>query len=194
MSIFSAGVMLFFIMDPLGNIPLFISALKGVPPARHKKIILRELIISYIILVGFLFLGQYFLEFLGLRTESVSVGGGIVLFLIAIRMIFPPEKHHSSDHEDEEPFIVPLAIPAVAGPSTLAALILLGNQYPDGMLHWFLALTVAWLLSSVILLGAPFLYSLLKKRGLIAIERLMGMILVSLAIQMFLDGIKQYLD
>ena len=132
---------------------------------------------------------------MGLRTESISVGGGIVLFLIAIKMIFPsPAALRPSNDPDEEPFIVPLAIPSVAGPSTLATLVLLAKTQPGHMLAWFSALTGAWVISSAILLASPAIFKILKKRGLIAVERLMGMILVSLSVQLFLDGVAQYLD
>ena len=195
MSTMSAAITLFLIMDPLGNVPIFLNALERVDPARQKTVLIRELLIAYVILCFFLFFGGYLLTLMGLRTESISVGGGIVLFLIAIKMIFPsPANLRPANNPDEEPFIVPLAIPSVAGPSTMASLVIMAKTQPGQMLGWFTALTGAWVVSSMILLASPFIFKILKKRGLIAVERLMGMILVALSVQLFLDGISQYLS
>lgn len=194
MSTMSAAITLFLIMDPLGNIPIFLNALERVDPKRQKTVLIRELLIAYVILCFFLFFGGYLLSLMGLRTESISVGGGIVLFLIAIKMIFPSTANiRPANNPDEEPFIVPLAIPSVAGPSTMASLVIMAKTQPGHMMGWFGALTGAWFASSLILLASPIIFKVLKKRGLIAVERLMGMILVSLSVQLFLDGIAQYL-
>jgi len=193
MTTVSAMVTLFLVMDPLGNIPYFLSALKPVPVKRHPKIMFRELTIALIVLFCFMFLGQHFLELLHLKQESISIAGGIILFLIAIRMIFPTKKSPEADQLDGEPFIVPLAIPGVAGPSSLATVLLLVKSEPDRLLDWAAALSGAWLMTSIILMASPLCFKLLKKRGLIAMERLMGMILVALSVQMFLDGIGTYL-
>ena len=195
MSTMSAAITLFLIMDPLGNVPIFLNALERVEPERQRTVLIRELLIAYVILCFFLFFGGYLLTLMGLRTESISVGGGIVLFLIAIKMIFPSNANIRPTHNpDEEPFIVPLAIPSVAGPSTMASLVIMAKTQPGQMLGWFTALTGAWIVSSMILLSSPFIFRVLKKRGLIAVERLMGMILVSLSVQLFLDGVSQYLS
>lgn len=195
MEIWSSAVMLFLIMDPLGNLPVFISILKKVSPERRKKILLRELVIALLIMLIFLFAGQTILNAMGLEQSSVSIAGGIILLIIAIRMIFPPGRGISSDEEEdnEEPFIVPLAIPLVAGPSLMAAVILLSNHSNGHYIGATIALIGAWLASSIILMCSETLMKLLGKRGLIALERLMGMILVMISVQMFLDGVMQYL-
>lgn len=192
--IFSAAAILFLVMDPLGNIPLFLSLLKEYPQKRRQRIILRELLIALGILLIFLFFGQNLLDFLRLQQESVSIAGGIVLFLIAIRMIFPSRHGVMGARLEGEPFIVPLAIPLIAGPSALATLILLVRNDPEGMMHWLLALLAAWLVTAIILLSATFFYRILRKRGLAAIERLMGMLLIMISVQMLLDGIRTYLQ
>jgi multiple antibiotic resistance protein len=194
MDTFSATVMLFLIMDPLGNVPTFLSVLKDIAPRRRRVIIIRELLFALVILLLFLFLGQYLLDFLKLKQESISIAGGIVLFLIALKMIFPSEGGVVGTTPEGEPFIVPLAIPLVAGPSTLAALLLLVRSQPGRMRDWFVAMVVAWALSSVILLSSNLFHRLLKERGIIAMERLMGMLLVTVSVQMFLDGIAKYLS
>ncbi|NMH60231.1 YhgN family NAAT transporter [Alteromonas ponticola] len=192
MDTWSAAVMLFLIMDPLGNLPVFMSVLKTIEPKRQRFILARELLIALGILFIFLFSGQAVLDFLNVQQETVSIAGGIILFLIAIKMIFPTSGNAAGLPVGEEPFIVPLAIPMIAGPSTMAALILLANQNPDRMMDWTIALGAAWLVSAIILLFSGLFHKLLGERGLIAMERLMGMILVMIAIQMLLDGVSGY--
>jgi len=179
-------------MDPLGNIPLFLSALKGVEPERRRRILVREILIAYIVLLAFLFAGKYLLRLPSLQEETISIAGGIVLFLIALRMVFP-RPDAAADTLEGEPFIVPLAIPLVAGPSTLASLLLLQQSSPNSTLQLFLALTMAWIVTAAILLSSTILYRLLKERGLIAVERLMGMLLVMLAVQMFINGLAKFM-
>lgn len=191
--VFSAAVTLFLIMDPLGNIPVFLSALQNVEPKRRTFVIIRETVIALVVMILFLFVGQYLLDFLGLKQESISIAGGIILFLIALKMIFPHEKNESENKAEEEPFIVPLAIPLIAGPSLLATLLLFVRSEPTRMFDWLIALLIAWGISSLILLASPFVQKVLKERGLIAVERLMGMILVALSVQMFLNGVAEYL-
>jgi MarC family membrane protein len=179
-------------MDPIGNIPFFLSALSPVDPARQHKVAARELLIAYAVMVVFLFAGQSLLQLLQISESALTMAGGVVLFLIALRMVFP--SHDKSMHEDVagEPFIVPLAIPYVAGPSVLATELLLMSRQPDRWLDWWLALTVAWLITAVMVLLAGKLRNLLGQRGLIALERLMGMILVAIAVQMLLTGIDKH--
>ncbi|NMP16253.1 YhgN family NAAT transporter [Thalassotalea sp. Y01] len=193
MEMLTAAVTLFLIMDPLGNLPIFISVLKGIDSKRQRIILIRELIIALGIMLLFLFAGQKILDFLHLRQESVSIAGGIILFLIAIKMIFPSHGSISGLPEGEEPFLVPLAVPMMAGPSILAALILMANQDPNRMTDWTLALIIAWSVSAVILFFSSAFQRILGNRGLTAMERLMGMILVMIAVQMLLDGIANYL-
>jgi multiple antibiotic resistance protein len=192
MSTLSAGILLFLIMDPLGNIPLFLSLLKNVAPERRRLVLIRELVIALVVLFIFLFSGKYLLSALQLKAESVSIAGGIVLFLIGIRMIFPSRDGVFGGDVDAEPFIVPMAIPAVAGPSTMAAVMLLANGNPGRTVDWSIALFLAWLATSILLVSSTYLYRWLGHSVLVALERLMGMLLVALSVQMFLDGIVAY--
>jgi len=185
----SAAVLLFFVMDPIGNIPLFLAALQPVAPARRLRVVARELLIAYALLVGFLFAGRPLLSQLGISEPALTIAGGIVLFLIAIRMVFPSAHGTLLEASEGEPFIVPLAIPYVAGPSALATVLLLASQAPERRADWFVAITVAWGASAAILLSGSRLAILLGTRGLTAIERLMGMVLVASAVQMVLDGV-----
>ncbi len=194
MDFVSAALLLFLTMDPLGNIPLFLSVLESVPERRRLRVVTRELILALLIMVLFLFLGQPVLNALKLSPESISIAGGIILFLIALKMVFPVPRSASVEETIEgEPLLVPLAVPLVAGPSTLAILMLLVSREPGQQINWLLALLAAWLVSAVILLAATKLHKLLGKRGLVAMERLMGLVLVALAVQMFLDGLANYL-
>lgn len=194
MTILSAALLLFLILDPLGNIPVFLSVLRPLPPQRQRIVLLREMVIALVVLMGFLWGGKYFLEWMHLRQESVQIAGGIVLFLIGIRMIFPRPEGLMGEIPGGEPFIVPLAIPLVAGPSGMAAVMLMGSNEPERLLGWSLALGIAWLGTAVILFSATLVYKWLGMRALTAIERLMGMLLVAISVQMLLDGIGTYLE
>ena len=194
MYLFSAIVTLFLVMDPLGNIPVFLSILKTVPSERRRAVLLREIGIAYVVLLGFFLLGDYLLQFLGLEQEAVSIAGGIVLFLIALRMIFPGEGGRAGDPLEGEPFVVPLAIPLIAGPSTLATLLLLQRSAASARGELLLALTIAWAVSGILLLSSTFLHRILRERGLIAMERLMGMLLVMVSVQMLINGVRPFLE
>ena len=193
MTVLSAALLLFLILDPLGNIPVFLSVLKPLPPKRQRVVLARELLIALAVLMGFLWGGKYALELMHLRQESVQIAGGIVLFLIGIRMIFPRPEGLMGELPGGEPFIVPLAIPLVAGPSGMAAVMLMGSNEPGRLWDWSLALMVAWGATAAILFSATLLYKWLGRSALIALERLMGMLLVAISVQMFLDGIGTYL-
>lgn len=188
-TLLSAFITLVLVMDPLGNVPIFLSVLKDIEGRRRQWVILRELLIALVVLLLFLFGGSAVLDAMGLRQESISIGGAIILFLIAIRMIFPSPYGLLGDVPDGEPFIVPLAIPAVAGPSSLAIAMLMVNTDPARMLDWTLALIGAWAVAALILMASPLLLKALGHRGLTAMERLMGMILVIIAVQMFFEGV-----
>ena len=188
----AVAVTLFFVMDPLGNIPVFNSILARFTTKQRSLIVARELFFALIILLAFLFAGTAILEFLGLSQPSLSIAGGVLLFIIALRMIFPrPATEEPDSHED--PFIVPLAMPMVAGPSTIAILLLLSSSQPDRIWDWCAALVIAWACTTVLLTTSPFLLRILGRRGLRALERLMGMLLVLLATQMLLNGVEAFI-
>ncbi len=180
---------LFLLMDPVGNIPLFISILKDLPPGRQFKIILRELIIALGIMVSFNYIGNALLSALHVSQYSLLISGGVILFLLSLKMIFPSDREAAFSSDDKEPFIVPLAIPLIAGPSTLAAIILYSKQQGGSSLF---AIICAWAISTLILLSSTFLYKALGKKGILACERLMGLILTMVSIEMFLEGVTAY--
>ena len=191
MTLASAIVLIFLVIDPFGNVPFFVSALDKVAPERRRLVVIRELLIAYVVMVVFLFFGDPLLRILGISNPALTIAGGVILFLIALRMVFPIRGREAEDIEGE-PLIVPLAIPYVAGPSVLAMELLLMSDEPGQWPTWLLAITVAWAASSVIVVFGSQIVERLGRRGLIAIERLMGMILVAIAIQMFLTGADIY--
>jgi multiple antibiotic resistance protein len=192
MTVISAALLLFLVMDPLGNIPFFLSALQAVDPGRHTRVVVRELLIAYAVMVVFLFAGQQLLRVMHISEPALTIAGGVILFLIAMRMVFPSHERPLHEEVEGEPFVVPLAIPYVAGPSVLAAESLLMSREPERWGEWLAALTLAWLAVAAILMAGSRLRTVLGRRGLIALERLMGLVLVALAVQMFLSGIETF--
>ncbi len=191
MTVFSAIFLLFLIMDPIGNVPLFLSTLKNVPIERRRKIIIRELFIALLVLLFFMFIGKYILQLLQIAQSSLGIAGGIMLFIIAIKMIFPGRRNLFNHSDNMEPLVVPLAVPLLAGPSAIAAVILLMAQEPSRWLEWMVALVVAWLVAGIILVSSETLGRRLGVRALLAIERLMGILLMLVSVDMILDGVKQ---
>jgi multiple antibiotic resistance protein len=193
MNIYTAAITLLLVMDPFGNIPLFLSLLDDVDPRRRRTVIIREMGIALAVLSVFLFFGKYILAGLNISEPALSISGGIILFLIAIKMIFPKKNVSDELPRETEPIIVPLAVPLIAGPSSMSMVILLSTQHPKMILSWLIALIAAWSVSLVILILSEFLRRLLGIRIIKAIERLMGMILTTMAVQMLLSGIKKFL-
>ncbi|UJF19728.1 YhgN family NAAT transporter [Vibrio sp. SS-MA-C1-2] len=196
MDILSAAVTLFLIMDPMGNLPIFSSVLRHLPKKRRRIVLIRELLIALVIMLVFLYGGEAILSFLGLQQEAILLSGAIILFIISLKMIFP-----SGDSEGggfggaagEEPLIVPLAMPMLAGPSIIATLILFAHQDTTRMGDWTIAVVLAWGASAVILSLGEFFEKLVGEKGLTALERLMGMVLLMISIQMFLNAIESYI-
>lgn len=190
--LFSAAVVLLLVVDPFGNVPLVVSALATVAPERRLKVVLRECLFAYAILVVFMLGGKAFLALLQLSPTSLSIAGGIVLFLIALRMVFPRPEGVFGQPAGGEPFLVPLAIPAIAGPSALATVMLLASRDPARLPVWVLALTIAMGLTTCVLAAADRVQRWLGQRAVIALERLMGLVLTALAVQMLLTGVKDF--
>jgi multiple antibiotic resistance protein len=193
MTILSAVITLILVMDPFGGIPIFLSLLQHSPARRRRMIILREMAIALGILMLFLFFGKFILSGLHISEPALNISGGIILFLIALRMIFPRPQPEEDLGRVEEPIVVPLAVPLIAGPSTLATVILLATRHPEAILNWLAALLIAWSAALLILLFADLLSKLLGTRVIQAIERLMGMILTTMAVQMLLTGVRVFL-
>jgi len=192
MTILKAAIMMLLVMDPMGNVPLFVSFLSGVEPRRARIIVVRELLVAFAILALFLIAGEIILEMLQVSEPALSIAGGVILFLIALKMIFASVKEIFKEDPEGEPFIVPLAVPFIAGPSAMATVLLLTAHAPGRWLDWLVALACACLVSGVILVFAGSFSRMLGDRGLNAVQRLMGLLLTAVAVQMFLTGIKEF--
>lgn len=188
----SAVVLLLLVCDPFGNVPIFISALRDVPSERRRRIILRECLIAFAVLTVFVFVGRPFLDLLGLSELSLQIGGAVVLMLVAIRMVFPSPEGVYGQPPGGEPFIVPLAVPALAGPSALATVLLLVSRDPQRTWAWVAAIAVVMAVSAVILTFAERLQLWLGERVTVAFERLMGLVLAAIAVELMLRGIKSF--
>jgi MarC family membrane protein len=188
----SAVVILLLVMDPIGNIPLFVSVLRQVEPARRTRVILRECAIAFAVLLAFVFFGSAILGVLGLSDPSLTIAGGVILFLIALRMIFRSPEGIFGDTVGSEPFIVPLAIPSIAGPAAIATVMLLASRAPQRLLEWCAAVSVAMLVTAALLVSAERFAKLAGEQGLLAFERLMGLILTAIAVEMLLRGIETF--
>jgi multiple antibiotic resistance protein len=193
MDLFSAAILLAIIMDPIGNIPVFHALLGHYPRRRRLLIIARELLIAYVVLLVFLLAGDAVLSWLGLRQPALGVAGGVVLFIIALRMVFPDQESSAATSVTEEPFIVPLAVPMLAGPSAVSALLLLVSRDPARIWTWLGALTLAWAFSALVLFTSGLLVEKIGPRVLRALVRLTGMLLIMMAVQMFLDAVTAYI-
>lgn len=193
MTLFSLTLILFFIMDPIGNITPYLKMVDGLPPKKQTQIVFREMLIALFVMFVFNFLGEWIFQLLGLSETTVRISSGLILFLIALQILFPHLQGMRSKLPQEEPFIVPLAIPLIAGPSLLAT-ILLFARLQESWLVMAAAILLAWAAAMIVLLSARFLERVLGQNGLLACEKLMGMILVMLAIQRFMDGIGEFVD
>jgi MarC family membrane protein len=188
----SAFILLLLVLDPFGSLPIFISILGGVLPERRTRVAVREVTIAFIVLLGFMVAGQAFLTLMRLSERSLEVAGGVILIIIAIRMIFGGGEIYGADVRGREPFIFPLAVPLLAGPSAMATVLLLASRQPEHMLQWIGALTAALAVSGVVLLAADRIRRVLGSQMVAAVEKLMGLVLTAVATEMILAGLKRY--
>ena len=191
-SFVSATILLLLVIDPFGNIPVFIAALANTESTRRFGVVVRECGIAYLVLLFFMFFGVWFMRLLQLTDAALGIAGGVILFLIALRMIFRHPEGIFGDRIGGEPFIVPLAVPSVAGPSALATVLLLVSKQPSQVVEWVGALTLAIGISAVVLVLGERISKLVGERGIMAFQRLMGLILTALAIQMLLHGVETF--
>jgi MarC family membrane protein len=189
----SALVLLLLVLDPFGSLPIFISVMGPVAPARRTRVALRETAIAFGVLLGFMLAGQAFLSLMRLSERSLEVAGGVILLVIAMRMIFASGSEvYAADGAAREPLIFPLAVPLLAGPSAMATVLLLASHQPERLWHWVGALTVAMAVSAVVLLAADRIRQWIGSSMVSAIEKLMGLVLTAIAVEMVLAGLKHY--
>lgn len=189
----SAFILLLLVLDPIGNVPVMTALLRGVDPARRSRVILRECAIALAVLILFLGFGERMLRLMELSQSSIRVAGGIILFLIALRMVFESSENVFGGLPQGEPFIVPIAVPFLAGPSALGTVILLGTKESLSLVQAALALLLAMGVSAFILLQGSRITRWLGERGVDAVQRLMGLLLTAIAVEMFLKGIAQFM-
>ena len=189
----SALVLLLLVLDPFGSLPIFISVMRNVEPARRTRVALRESALAFAVLLVFMLTGQWFLTVMHLSERSLEVAGGVILLIIAVRMIFASgEEVYAADAQGREPLIFPLAVPLLAGPSAMATVLLLASRQPERLLTWVGALTVAMVVSAVVLIGADRIRKWIGSSMVSAIEKLMGLVLTAIAVEMILAGLKRY--
>ena len=189
----SALVLLLLVLDPFGSLPIFISVMRNVEPSRRTRVALRESALAFAVLLGFMLTGQWFLSLMRLSERSLEVAGGVILLIIAVRMIFASGGEVYASHgEAREPLIFPLAVPLLAGPSAMATVLLLASRQPERLVTWVGALTVAMVVSAVVLLGADRIRKWIGSSMVSAIEKLMGLVLTAIAVEMILAGLKRY--
>jgi MarC family membrane protein len=194
LDIVSATILLILVMDPFGNMPLVVSVLKNVDPRARTRVVLRECAIAYAVLLAFMFGGHKFMQLLRLSDTALGIAGGLILFLIALRMVFPHAEGIFGEAGETGTFIVPLAIPAIAGPSALATVLLLVSREPQRAFEWVGALSVATFVSFVVMISAQGISRCIGRRGMIAMERLMGLVLTAIAVEMLLAGIERFIN
>lgn len=189
----SAVVVLLLVTDPIGNIPVFVSLLRHVEPARRARVIFRECAIAYAVLLVFVLFGEPILGLLGVSDRSLNIAGGVILFLIALRMVFRRAEGIFGEMPQGEPFIVPLAIPSIAGPTAIATVVLLASRAPQRMAEWIVAVTLAIAATVLALAFAERISQAVGERALMALERLMGLVLTAIAVEMLLRGIETFI-
>lgn len=188
----SAFIVLLLVLDPLGNLPVFIAVLKSVPPERRARVVARECLIAFITLLIFMLMGKTLLNMIHLTERSLEVAGGVILFMVAIRMVFPGPGGVFGEIGEKEPFIFPLAVPLIAGPSAMATVLVLASNQPGRLIEWVAALSGATLVSAIVLLSAGRLQKILGDSVVSAIEKLMGLVLAAIAVEMTLAGLRRY--
>jgi MarC family membrane protein len=189
----SALVLLLLVLDPFGSLPVFVSVMRQVAPERRARVALRESAIAFGVLVAFMLTGRSFLALMHLSERSLEVAGGVILLIISMRMIFASGGEiYAADAKGREPLIFPLAVPLLAGPSAMATVLLLASRQPERVLAWIGALTVAMVVSAIVLLGADRIRQWIGSSMVSAIEKLMGLVLTAIAVEMILAGLKRY--
>lgn len=188
----SAFIVLLLVLDPLGSLPIFVSVMSAVPAARRTRVAVRETTIAFAVMAAFMLAGDRFLHVMRLSERSLEVAGGVILLLVAIRMIFPREGGVYGLPEGREPLIFPLAVPLLAGPSAMATALMLASRQPDKLWHWLGALTAAMVLSGAVLVSADRIRRWVGDAVVAAIEKLMGLVLTAISVEMVLAGLKRY--
>lgn len=183
----SIALIYFLVANPIGNSPTVLTLVKHYDFDRQKKILFRETMISLLIALFFQFFGELFLSLLKISDFTLTLTGGIVLFILALQMIFHKPEVEGSATTKQEPFIVPIAIPLISGPG-LMTMIMVTSREEANNFKISLAILIAWFGVTLVLVGAPYLQKLIGKRGMDAMEQVMGMILGLISMNMIVNG------
>ncbi len=192
MSIWQIALALFLVANPIGNAPAFVAIVKNFDFKKQRVILFREAIFSFLLALFYLFIGERFFELIQIKPYAISIAGGTVLLLIALGMIFPANHTNGKDRIPQEPFIVPIAIPLISGGGVLSTIMYYSTKEQD-TLKIFLAIVIAWIGVTAVVVSSAYLQKLLGKRGLMALEQLMGMILAMISMEIFVKGFTMFL-
>jgi len=192
MTIWSIALTFFLVANPIGNTPAFVTLVKDFPFERQRIILFREALFSYLLAIFFLFIGEHFLELIQIQPYAVSVSGGILLFLVALNMIFPPRATNGKERKPVEPFIVPIATPLISGGGVLSTIMIYSaKEQNDLKLFW--AICIAWVGVVAVVVSSAYLQKIFGRRGLLALEQLMGMILAMISMEIIVKGVLMFL-
>jgi multiple antibiotic resistance protein len=191
-SVFKLALVLFLVTNPIGNCPAIIALIKDHSIKRQQKILLRESLFSMALAIFFLFLGEIFLGSLKIESYSLTLGGGILLFIVALKMIFSNNDETKEPVPKQDPFIVPIATPLLSG-AGLMTMIMLYSKQEGNDLKMLAAILIAWIGVTAVLVMAPYLQVFLGKRGMAALEQLMGMLLTMIAMGMLVKGMSSFI-
>lgn len=190
--ILTKAITLFFILDALGAVGMVVTIIRPFSPARQKAILRREMLISFLIMCFFYFFGGVLLEVLAITQPAVQITGGIIFLFFALSLLFPKYDDETEAKSQQEPFIVPIATPIIAGPSCLATIMLFSHENNSGVLVTLPAIFLAWFGTALILMSSPIILRFMGKTGITVLERLMGLICVMLAVSMFVGGLQAF--
>jgi MarC family membrane protein len=192
-SLSAAVLLLLLVLDPFGSLPVYLATLSAVAQERRLYLAIRESVIAFVILLLFMLSGQQFLTLMHLTERSLAVSGGVILFIIAIRMVFGEASGGLADTKiSHEPFIVPLAVPMLAGPSAMATVLMMASTEQDNLITWILALAIAVAISCLVIISANQIRRIVGSDVVEATQKLMGLVLAAVATEMILSGLKKY--
>ncbi|MFZ7090405.1 MarC family protein [Primorskyibacter sp. 2E233] len=194
----TAFATLFVVIDPVGLTPMFIALTTGTDARHRRSVALRSCLIAFTLLTLFAFFGEAVLGFIGISMPAFRIAGGILLFLTALDMLFERRTKRREDQTETEDFpdpsVFPIAIPLIAGPGSIASIILLTGQ-ADGALAMASVLGVMAAVLVIVLalfLSAGLIERALGKTGITVVTRLLGMLLAALSVQFVLDGLRAF--
>jgi multiple antibiotic resistance protein len=188
-----SALLLFLVIDPFGNLPFVLAVLSGSEKRHYRKTILRETVLAFLVLLLFALAGEALLGYLNIERASLMVAGGVILFLISLKMIFQSAKDVFAGDYSRDSFLFPIAVPCLAGPSAITTVMILRSQQQTDLLGLLLALLAVLMATFIVFLLGRRLSDWLGERGIRAVEKLMGLLLNLVAVNMLLIGVRDFL-